>query len=650
MRITIALLFATVVTAVHPASGADFGAALQWAPGQSQQAFQSIDDEIRAAKTSTQRAELQAGLLKLLLSEAHPQARVFAAQRLAYVGSPGLITQLRPLLLTEGTAGLACLTLSTMPPGAADKLLVDTLPKASAASRVQIINTLGDRRAGTAVKELTKWARTGGESEREAALDALGQIGTKPALQSLLELQRRIPATSAPAWERAMLRCAGTLNAEGQTKLAVQGFEPLSTSAVQPQVRRGAFAGLLAAQPRQAAQLITVALKGTDALLRPVAIQAIPRLTAQEVEAHLSSWRGALQPEESVWLIQAFAKSTHPRRAQVLRDAAQSGDSAQREAAFVALGEEGSPASLTVLLESLRSARLETDRTALQNALAMVPVKPEMDATLSSAMNGLPSDRAALLITALGRRGSPAHFGLILQATGAPEAAVARAAWMALPKVAQPAQAAQVLQALARTSGPDATAAVGQVLGTIEPAAARAKLVAAQFQATDSEQAKVALLSLLADAPSPESLSLLQANRKAGSPALAEAAREALLEYADPSAWEAVFALAGTETDPARKAATLRALARLAAASPAPENGARFKLILPLAGNADLRAILGAMGGVATVETLQLAVGLLDNADVRAEAKAAVTRIAEVLKKTHPEEAKAALARANAAP
>ena len=66
--------------------------------------------------------------------------------------------------------------------------------------------------------------------------------------------------------------------------------------------------------------------------------------------------------------------------------------------------------------------------------------------------------------------------------------------------------------------------------------------------------------------------------------------------------------------------------------------------------DADLRLILGALGGAAQPGALQLALPLLDNAGVRAEAEVAVKKIAEAIKAQHPQAAQEALKRLQSKP
>jgi hypothetical protein len=72
----------------------------------------------------------------------------------------------------------------------------------------------------------------------------------------------------------------------------------------------------------------------------------------------------------------------------------------------------------------------------------------------------------------------------------------------------------------------------------------------------------------------------------------------------------------------------------------------RYQALLQAAGQeADRKLVLGALGGVAEPEALELAIAQLDYPGVRAEAELAVKRIAEAIKDEYPNEAQEALKR-----
>src|SRR5208283_5792677 len=132
------------------------------------------------------------------------------------------------------------------------------------------------------------------------------------------------------------------------------------------------------------------------------------------------------------------------------------------------------------------------------------------------------------------------------------------------------------------------------------------------------------------------------------------AAVRALSDWPDDSAWDALIAIYRQPASEASRWLVLRGLVRLAGEENAHPNAKLIEhyraLLAGANSDADLRLILGALGGAAQPEALQLALPLLDNAGVHAEAAAAVKRIAEAIKAQHPQAAQEALKRLQAKP
>ena len=126
-----------------------------------------------------------------------------------------------------------------------------------------------------------------------------------------------------------------------------------------------------------------------------------------------------------------------------------------------------------------------------------------------------------------------------------------------------------------------------------------------------------------------------------------DAAVRALAEWPDASAWEPWPASIASGAPKPLRGLALRGLVRLAGeenAHPDAKLIERYRQLLADArGDADYRLILGALGGAAEPDALQLALPLLANAGVRPEAEVAVKKIAESIKAQHPQAAQEAL-------
>jgi hypothetical protein len=120
-----------------------------------------------------------------------------------------------------------------------------------------------------------------------------------------------------------------------------------------------------------------------------------------------------------------------------------------------------------------------------------------------------------------------------------------------------------------------------------------------------------------------------------------------LAEWPDAIAWDPLMLVCEKPEKEAHRVLALRALTRLARednARPNNELMTRYGQLLSFAkGPDDFKLVLGALAGAAHPEALKLALPLLDNASVRAEAELAVKQIAEAIKETHPQAAQEAL-------
>lgn len=119
------------------------------------------------------------------------------------------------------------------------------------------------------------------------------------------------------------------------------------------------------------------------------------------------------------------------------------------------------------------------------------------------------------------------------------------------------------------------------------------------------------------------------------------------------AAWEALI---GVYRQPGRevlRGLALRGLVRLATEANAHPDAKLIERYRQLIGDArtdaDRRLVLGALAGAEEPSALELALTLLDQPGVRAEAEAAVRQIAEAVKARQPEAAAAALKRLHSA-
>ena len=129
--------------------------AATYQPGQSREALRRIEELVgQSTSDAATRQALEVGLVQLLAPSSTFEACRFACKQLGIIGSKSALPTLGGMLKSDENVSIACLALTTYPPGQADDTLRSALASAPTAARIQIINTLGDRRDSHSVKPL----------------------------------------------------------------------------------------------------------------------------------------------------------------------------------------------------------------------------------------------------------------------------------------------------------------------------------------------------------------------------------------------------------------------------------------------------------------------------------------------------------------
>ncbi len=626
--------------------------AATYEPGQSREPFRRIEELVRQPSASV-RKELEAGLVQLLAPASTFEARRFACKQLGIIGSNRALPALSDLLKSNETAGIACLALTTYPPGNADEVLRDALKSATGTARIQIINTLGDRRDAKAVKLLAQAATDPDLAVARAAIAALGKIGNPAAWKAMDSFAKGANPDLRTALMEATVRCADGLAAAGDRKTATAIYEGLLASSQPAYIRRAALDALLRLDQAQAEQRILAVLHGSDSTLKPVAIAFVRALPARNASEIFAAQLTNLPPQEQVWMIDSLAARGDVAACTAIGSSLALPDTAVRRAAIGALGRVGNTWCVPLFAHALnRSADAEEGR-AIESALIDIPGGAPTDQAISTLLKQSAGNARAHLITALARREGPAANQLLLAEAAQSDPAVAKAGLRALAKTATGKELGPLVELVATARDAEvrseAESAATQVIARTDPSARSSAPVREAQSGAQSSESRIALLGLLSACGDAPALTALKAATADSEPRISAAAVRALADWPDASAWDALAAIYRQPGSEAARGLALRGLVRLAGEEnvhPDAKLVERYRQLLAEArGDADLRLILGALGGAAQPGALQLALPLLGNAGVRAEAEVAVRKIAEAIKAQHPQAAQEALNR-----
>lgn len=630
--------------------------AASYQPGQSREAFRKLEELLRQPSAAA-RKDLEVGLVRLLGAGSSYEAREFACVQLGIIGSRSALPALAELLQSDDTAGIACLALTTYPPGKADSVLRTALKSATGAAQIQIINTLGDRRDAKAVKPLGELARGADQAVARAAIAALGKIANRAAWDAIVGLPLQAAPALQPVLTEALLRQAAARAEGGDTKAAVGLYEELLADSHPAYIRRAAFAALLGRDQEGARKRVLAVLRGSDSVLKPVAIARVRDLSAADTSEVFAAELPKLQPQEQVWLIDSLAARGDAAAGKAIANSLASPDGAVRRASINALRRTGDTWGVVSLAGALSRASDVEERRAIESALIALRGGARTDQAITVALKESTGATRADLITVLARRQGPAANALLLAEAVQSEPVVAKSALRALAKTAGEKELTPLLERLTGTRDAgvrsEAENAAAQAVARTEKPARRSELVCAALGWAQDAESRGALLELLPGCGDAVALGALQKATTDSDPAVREAAVRALAEWPDLSAWDALAAIYRQPDRESQRGLALRGLVRLAGeanAHPDAKLVERYKELLAGCRNdADRRLVLGALGGAAQPGALELALPLLDNAGVRAEAEVAVKKIAEAIKAQHPQAAQEALKRVQSA-
>lgn len=585
----------------------------------------------------------EAECIAMLGPETDWNAKDVACRRLRQIGTARAVPALAALLGDEKLSHLARYALEQMDAREAGAALRDAAANATGAAKVGLFISLGARRDTASVPLLAAGLGDENMDVMTAAAGALGRIGNTAAAAALSAAAASPSEVARPALGEGLLAAAEHLTATGRNADAAAICTSLGAPEWPEQVRYGAFRGLINAERAKANERLLAALGGEDGKLRDYAaflVATMPRVSATK---GLTDGLPHLPAAGQAALLTGLAgRGDKAARAAVMA-ALQSEDGAVRVAAIRAAGALGSAqevVKLAAFLGEADAAASDAAKHALSSSTAA-----NLDAALATAFSKAAPGAKAPLLAVLAERMAAETNGI---AKGA---------------LADPALEVRVgaLEALAKLGNKDDVPAV---IGSIK-AATESEEVSAGSNALDAiagmqkDEALPAIAAALGEAPLALRGKLLGALVRIGSAAAletylgelnngpAEGRDEALRQFAGwPTRDAAPHLLEIAKNDEAHRADLLRAYVRLATGEP--DGGVKAQMLTDAMAVAQRTEekwiVLPGWGSLATQQSIDTLLPLLDDASIRNEAGLALTSAVAEFGKQGPDQKKAALA------
>ncbi|MCW3098825.1 MAG: repeat protein [Chthonomonadaceae bacterium] len=544
-----------------------------------------------------------------------------ACRLLWIIGTGRSVPILSKLLNDPKQSDIARYALERNPDRSAAKALRAALTTTKGTPLIGVINSEGDRGDVEAVGTLKGFTTSADPLVSEAAIAALGKIGTPSALAAL----RSLPASNLLA-EKATLRIAEHFAATGKTADALKIYDGLTGEGKPPVIRGEALRGLAVLQSAHTAPVALTFLKSTDPYLEEVGARTTGTMPDPQTTRTVLGLYSSLPPAPQAVLLTAWGERKETAAASVIESSLQSPDPQVRGAAILALSRIGGGKAVPALVKIARSGEGE-DRRIARESLQTMPGADAEQAILQTALKGAPADRA-LMMGLLSERPSPAVTAALLDAANGSDSAVAVEAARALGKIGGMKEHAALLKVVVTThdvdirdAARDAIVNIGTRLGNRDAAAAP---VLAALPGT-AGASKAALLAILAGTGSDRALDELTRAANSQDAEVKQAAVTLLAEsWGDTRPLPTLQYVAKTSADKSLRVESVRGYLNLVGQDekmPSDQKVAKIALILPLAERPEeKRKALSVLRECRLPASVELVSTLLDNPTVGSDA------------------------------
>jgi acetyl esterase/lipase len=566
--------------------------------------------------------------------------KALACKSLAVYGKADAVPFLAPLLVDEQLSSWARIALEVIPGRAADKALRDAMDKANGRLLVGIINSIGFRRDAKAVSALAAKLNDSDTEVASAAAVALGHIGGDKAVKVLQPLLATAPAATRSAAAQGCVLCAEQFVAGKKFAKAIKLYDTVRKADLPKQRILEATRGAILARQADGVPLLLETLHSPDKAMFGIGLRTSRELPGSKVTEALAAELGRTPSERQGALLVAIADRNDAVGLPVVISSAKSGSKNLRLVAIELMGRLGNVAFVPVLLDGVVESDAEI-ADAAKTALGSLPAD-EVNQQLRARLPQASGNSRRALVKLAGERQIDGALPEFTKAANDSDAKVRAAGIKALGETVSVEELGVLTDLLAKSTSEDD---ISNVQAALESACARIKdktactKKIAPLLATSAPPAKGALLHVLGVVATPRALNAVK-NATANSDAtVRDAAIRVLADWSETAALPPLLEVLRKTQDETHRFLVLRGCVRLLDldTQSADKKVEIYSELLAGTQRADDRkVILSGLGNVTNAAALKLVEPLLDNADVKAEAKLAADKISAALKKSAP--------------
>ncbi|OGC07043.1 hypothetical protein A2V82_05730 [candidate division KSB1 bacterium RBG_16_48_16] len=654
------LLISVVLFGASGAGRADFSADLeksfseiaQYEYGQSRERLTEFSDLVKRTSASPESLkQIQTGMIRLMLAkDATFAAKQFISRELSVIATEEVAEPLAKLLLREETADIARYVLERVSGEKVDRVLLQALDSTSGLVKVGVINSLGQRRAKSAVTELSELVVDDDPQVATSAAAALGKIGTDDAAKALASAASKAGPALQETILDAYLSCAVLLSKDGKTARAAEIYRDVFKQEVTPTVRSAALRGLVSVSGDKGLGIVIGALKEGDPDLSAVALGIVRDLPQNTDITPLLNEFDSLSDDGRVQLLAALSDRIEKKAGPLAEQATRSENEAVRIEAIKALGIIGNELHVEMLAQAAAAKSGDEQETARVSLYRLMgdAVNRQIQALIPQAAPEVKVE----LIKSVGERRMNEAYPLILSvAQQDSDRRVRVEAIKVLGLVTKaddlPALIDLLLQAQSDAERRELERSIIIVSQNIENKDNQADAMIAVLPGVTEIKALGSLLQVIGKTGAAPGLAKLKEALRNENAEIQVAAIQALSVWPNAEPVSDLESVAKNSPDQQQRILALRGYVEL---NKKDNQGSpvtvleRYKLAMQMASDVnEKRMVLSGVGTMNTTDALAMAKTYLIDESLKNEAEAAVMQIARNMGREHPEASKKAL-------
>ncbi len=583
-------------------------------------------------------------MAEFLRSDASRAGKQIICRELGMIGSELSVPVLSDMLRDPDMGGTALLALGKIPGKSADEALRDALQYTGKQTKIAVIHSIADRKDEQAIGHLRGFVHDPDHEIAGAAIAALGGMGSPEGaviLEALfLQSDGELKWKAADSW----LNCADHFLQHDDAKMAGRIYKQVYDAAPPPSLKHAALQGQFLTSGEDPFHFIAGYLQSEDPSFHRQVIGLVYLIAEPVHLGRLFSEIPDLPESSRLFLFNTLANVGDFSVRDEILEAINSEDRTMRMAAIKALPGVGWPSD-ALLLASMAAGKQGSERDIVRQSLNML----RAEGTNDSIMNAIGSSEGEIraeLIRSTGERNMKEAVGMLIRTASSPDLSVCTESIRALGILASPEFITDMMDILGNAPSSrvrlEAERAILSLIQKLPAGSDRSREIVKRLSSVADPASVISLINILGKIGDQKDLPVMRKYLASQDIDIQLAVIKAFTDWPDASPLPDLKEIARSTDDQRKHALALKGWIEVMTSDSQMDPHEKLKEIETAWGHAtntvEKRMVISGLNRVHSLEALDMALDLMDEAEIRREAEAAAIVIAEQTSHGSPEE------------